>query len=577
MAAADYIIILVYFAGLLLLGGFLGKKIKSAKDMFIAGRNSSWWLSGLSTYMTIFSASTFVVWGGVAYRSGIVSVVIATMLGIASIFVGIFLVGKWSRQRINSPAEYLGVRFNKSIVQFYTIIGVVGRGVHMAVALYAVAIMTVALIPLPEGHMLADPRTGHLSVIYAVLLLGVVTLVYTAAGGFLAVIMTDVVQFAVLIAMVLIMVPLSFESVGGIRAFIINSPDGFFSFFSEQYSWGWMVLWLLLNFFMLGGDWAFVQRYISVPTVREAKKSAYLVGILYITTPLIWYIPALVYRVINPDANPEQAYMLMSQHLLGVGMLGLMLAAMLSATMSAVSSNLNVFANVFAYDIFRAARPDASDKTLIRVGRVFTYVYGALITGVAIMIPYLGGAERVVVPTLTLIISPLFIPSIWGLFSKRIGSSAVWWSMSITYTIAFVIKVGFFDDIVNQHVEFVDAFIGFVVPFATLLIIELALWKKEKDAGWGRLVQISEEEINDEATEGKNKKAGSLYSSLAINIMMGTYLTIGIIIAILAFVTDADSGRMLLYASIFIVVSIVVLTIYHYRKSKIEKKIINNG
>ena len=300
-------------------------------------------------------------------------------------------------------------------------------------------------------------------------------------------------------------------------------------------------------------------------------------GILYITTPLIWYIPALVYRVINPDANPEQAYMLMSQHLLGVGMLGLMLAAMLSATMSAVSSNLNVFANVFAYDIFRAARPDASDKTLIRVGRVFTYVYGALITGVAIMIPYLGGAERVVVPTLTLIISPLFIPSIWGLFSKRIGSSAAWWSMSITYTIAFVIKVGFFDDIVNQHVEFVDAFIGFVVPFATLLIIELALWKKEKDAGWGRLVQISEEEINDEATEEKNKKAGSLYSSLAINIMMGTYLTIGIIIAILAFVTDADSGRMLLYASIFIVVSIVVLTVYHYRKSKLEKKIINNG
>src|SRR5690606_21942680 len=100
--------------------------------------------------------------------------------------------------------------------KFYTIVGIIGRGVHMAVALYAIAIMVVALIPLPEGHMLADPKSGHLSVAYPILLLGCITLIYTAAGGFLAVLMTDLVQFAVLIAMVLIMVPLSFKSVGGV-------------------------------------------------------------------------------------------------------------------------------------------------------------------------------------------------------------------------------------------------------------------------------------------------------------------------------------------------------------------------
>src|SRR5690606_23797551 len=135
-----------------------------------------------------------------------------------------------------------------------------------------------------------------------------VTFVYTALGGFLAVIMTDVVQFAVLIAMVIIMVPLSFESVGGIDEFVARAPEGFFSLFSDQYSWGWMVLWFFLNICMIGGDWAFVQRYISVPTVRDAKRSAYLVGILYFVTPILWYIPAMVYRVINPESNPEQAY-----------------------------------------------------------------------------------------------------------------------------------------------------------------------------------------------------------------------------------------------------------------------------
>lgn len=76
MSLADYIIIVVYFIGLLVLGGALSRRIKSSQEMFIAGRNSSWWLSGLSTYMTLFSAGTFVVWGGVAFRSGLVAVTI---------------------------------------------------------------------------------------------------------------------------------------------------------------------------------------------------------------------------------------------------------------------------------------------------------------------------------------------------------------------------------------------------------------------------------------------------------------------------------------------------------------------
>src|SRR5690606_27786213 len=150
--------------------------------MFIAGKNSSWWIAGLSTYMTIFSAGTFVVWGGVAYRSGMVAVTVAMTLGLATLFVGKYLAGRWAKLGIDSPAEYLGIRFNKSVVNFFSIIGIVGRGVHMAVALYAIAIMAVALVPLPDGHFLADPKTGHLSVIYVVIFLGAVTFVYTAVG-----------------------------------------------------------------------------------------------------------------------------------------------------------------------------------------------------------------------------------------------------------------------------------------------------------------------------------------------------------------------------------------------------------
>jgi len=571
MTLTDYIIILVYFIGLLVLGGTLGRRIKSSEEMFIAGKNSSWWLSGLSTYMTIFSAGTFVVWGGVAYRSGVVAIVVGLMLGVASIFVGRFLAEKWAKMNIKSPAEYLGFRFGKATTRFYTVVLIIGRGVHTAVALYAVAIMMVAVMPLPDGHFLADPQTGHLSVTYAVLILGLVTFIYTAAGGFLAVLMTDVVQFAVLIAMILIMVPLSFNSVGGVESFVAKAPEGFFSLFSEQYSCMWMVLWLLLNIFMIGGDWPFVQRYISVPTVKDAKKSVYLVGALYLVTPLIWYIPSLVYRTINPDVNPEHSYMLMSQHILSTGMLGMMMAAMLSATMSMVSGTLNVFANVFTYDIFKAIRPKASDKSLMRVGRSFTYVYGLIITVVAILIPYVGGAERVVVSVLTLVISPLFIPSIWGLFSKRIGQTAVWVSMGVTYLFGFLMKTGlFFGDFVSRHPQFVEAFIGLVFPVTILLIAELVLWKKPGNEGWYRLVSLlgKQEEIQDGELVERNKKSGKMYSTMAFQIMMGTYAAIGVIILILAFMSKEDRNQMLLYGSLFLGISLLAFGLYTYRKSK---------
>lgn len=571
MAISDYLIVILYFIGLLVLGGTLGKRIKSSKEMFIAGRNSSWWLSGLSTYMTIFSAGTFVVWGGVAYKSGIVAIVIALMLGIASIAVGKFLAGRWARMKINSPAEYLGVRFGQPSVRFYTIVAIVGRAIHTAVALYAVAIMIVVLIPMPEGHILADPRTGHLSVTWAVLIMGAITFIYTAAGGFIAVLMTDVVQFAVLMGMIIIMIPLSFNSVGGVGEFMSKIPEGFLSLTSDQYSWGWMILWCLLNFFMIGGDWPFVQRYISVPTSKDAKKSSYLVGALYLTTPLIWYIPTLVYRVIDPTVNPEQAYMLMSQHVLGAGMVGLMLAAMISATLSLVSGTLNVFANVFTYDIFKAFRPSASDKTLMKTGRVFTYVYGLIITIIAVLIPYIGGAERVVVSILTLVISPLFIPSIWGLFSKRIGQKAIWWSMGTTYLIALLIKTGLiFKDFVNSHIEFVDAFIGLVFPVTILLIIELILWKKEKDPGWDKLVGIlrEEKELLDESKKEKNKQAGQMYSNMAIKLMTGTYLAIGIIMIIISLFGSGDRNYLLLYGIIFSGVSLIALLLLYFYKKK---------
>ena len=173
-------------------------------------------------------------------------------------------------------------------MSFYTISGIIARAVHTATALYAVAVIVCALVKVPDGSLFAssgfagDSPEGYLSIWWALLILGSVTLLYTVMGGFLAVLMTDVVQFGVLIAVVVFMIPLSLNAVGGLGEFISRASGipGFFSGTSPTYTWLWLVLWMFLNVGMIGGDWPFVQRYISVPTTRDARKSTYLIAVL---------------------------------------------------------------------------------------------------------------------------------------------------------------------------------------------------------------------------------------------------------------------------------------------------------
>jgi len=572
MVTTDYIFIFLNLIGVLIIGGIFSMRMKNSKDMFIAGRNSSWWVAGLSGYMTIFSAGTFVVWGGIAFRLGLVAVSILMMIGLALILIGMFVSGKWRQTGIKSPAEFLGIRFGKTTITLYTIIGVFGRGISVAVALYAVSILFVALIPLPEGHFLINPDTGNMSVFWAIFFIGTTAMLYTVAGGLWAVLMIDVVQFLMLMLIILLVIPFSLESVGGLGSFIDKAPDGFFHLVGGEYSFIWLLMWMILNFFLNGGDWPFVQRYISVPKVKDSKKTAFLMASLYIVTPILWMLPAMVYRVINPDANPEQAYILMSKHVLPAGMLGLMMAAMISATTSMIDSMLNVFAGVFTHDIYRSVNPYASEKKLVNVGRVFTFIFGVFVIGIAMLIPFLGGAERVVITLVSLIIGPLAIPSIWGLFSKYINEKAVWLSLGITWAIGLYVKLGlslqgaisntgdggaYIFTFVRNHVELTDAIIGLIIPVSILLIIELIARSKEVDKGWVKLSYYSK---NNEEEENITATAAAL--KLTKQILFWAFSILGIGVTWLAIVSEKEKGILIIFSILLLIIPFISILNY---------------
>lgn len=574
MVGIDYIVIVIYFLGLIAVSVLVSRSIKSSADMFIAGRNSSWWLSGMSTYMTLFSASTFVIWGGVAFRSGFVAVLIGNILGFASFFVGRYLSGKWREMKIKSPGEYLTIRFGKRSLNFYTLLGIIGRGFHTAVALYAIAIVMSTLMTLPQGHFMAD-ASGHLAVSWAIVILGVITLLYTILGGFLAVLMTDVIQFGVLITVVIFMIPLSINAIGGLDNFVAGAPEGYFTPVSAEYPWFWLILWFFVNSFTIGGDWPFVQRYISVPTVSDARKSTYLVGALYLLTPLIWYFPAMVFRQIEPTANPEQAYILMSDHVLMKGMLGVMLAAMVSATLSTVSGTLNVFANVFTYDIYGQKHPEVGEKGLIRIGRIFTFAFGAAIIALALLIPYAGGAEKVVVTILTMIIGPLYIPSVWGVFSKRLTQKHLLTAMIITYACGIFGLAFKFSDAVRANFEWInpnvlESVIGTVVPVILLSIMEL--WAKRKgtiDPGYARVQAILDPQADTEPS-AEMKRATKRYSHMAVTCFVVTLLAIAALLIQQLFTESYDAAvERIMIGGIAVMVGIaVVYAIYRYIDAK---------
>ena len=133
---------------------------------------------------------------------------------------------------------------------------------------------------------------------------------------------------------------------------------------------------------------------------------------MYLITPLFWMLPPLLYRSQIEGVNKEQAYILASQSVLPPGLLGLMVAAMFSATASMVSSQLNVFAGVLTNDFYKPLlNADASEKKLVLAGRFFTALLGALLVATAIMVPHMGGAEKLIVTINSLLVVPLLAPA----------------------------------------------------------------------------------------------------------------------------------------------------------------------
>ncbi|MCU0791943.1 MAG: hypothetical protein MUE42_03635 [Opitutaceae bacterium] len=497
MQSLDVLVIALYVVGLVAMGALFARRMQNTRDMFAAGGQSPWWLSGLSAFMTMFSAGTFVVWGGIAYQRGLVAVAICMTFGVSALLAGWFLAGVWKRQGVDSAAEFLELRYGRSLVQFYLWLQGTFGIFSMGGAVYALAVIICALTPLPAGHFLTDAATGHLSVTIASLLICLVVVLVCFIGGLWAVLMTDVLQFVILTVSVVLVVPMLLRSAGGAETFIDASPEGFFRIAGGEFGVAFLVGWTVIHFFKIGGEWAFVQRFTCVPTEKDARKSAYIFGVMYLVSPIFWMLPPMIYRTINPDAPHEQAYILACRHVLPAGLLGLMVAAMSSATASTATTVLNVYAGAFTTELYhRVLRPRASERELMLAGRVFTLVLGVVVATGALLIPRIGTYTGWILTTTAMLTGPLVLPTIWGLFSPRIGLRAAWTVTLVSAGAGLAAKFalganGWLGEVqfisgLNEWIDLNPRVMEVLVGVATPLILLTAreVMGGETDAGW---------------------------------------------------------------------------------------------
>lgn len=503
MGNIDIWVIIAFTSLVFICGMSFARSGGSMKSFFAAGGNLPWWMSGLSLFMSFFSAGTFVVWGSIAYTHGWVAISIQWTMAIAGFIIGFIIAPRWRKTGALTAAQYITERFGYNTQRIYTYL------------FLFISIFTTAFFLYPVAKIV-QVSTG-VPINMSIIILGMLILVYTATGGLWAVIVTDVLQFVVLTAAVLIVVPLAFNHIGGIDHFIQLAPENFFALTSSEYNWNFIIAFGFYNLFFIAGNWAYVQRYTSVSNPKSAKKVGWLFGTLYLISPVIWMLPPMIYRIVNPELSglaDEGAYLLMCKKVLPTGMLGLMLGGIIFATSSSVNTTLNISAGVISNDIFKHFFPDAPNKKLVLVGRSSTITLGIITILVALMVPAMGGIVEAVISLGAVTGGALFLPPIWSLFSKKQTGRTVLTTTIITLSINILFKFItplLFDFSLSRAAEMT---LGVVLPILILSYFELKLtYRPQSNPQYERYERNMSETISKTDAEKDAENAENLRGS----------------------------------------------------------------
>ena len=396
LTTLDYALILGFFTLVLFIGIAVSRKSgKNTSEYFLSGRSMPWWLLGFSMVATTFSTDTPNLVTDIVRSNGVSGnwVWWAFLLtGLLTVFVYAKL---WRRSGVNTDMEFYDLRYGGKPAHFLRGF----RAVYLGILFNIMAMSAVTLAAIKIGQVMLG-----LTPLETVLIGGVVTVIFSAAGGFRGVVYTDFLLFFVAIvgavgaAIYLVNLP----EVGGVSSLLTHEnvsgklsilPD----FSDTEALIGILIIPLAVQWWSAwypgaepGGGGYIAQRMLAAKNENHAIGATFFFNIMhYALRPWPWILVALASLVVFPDvASIHEAFPNVEESKLGndlaysamltklpPGLLGIVLASLGAAYMSTISTHLNWGSSYVVNDFYKQqVKPDASERELVNVGRITTVV-----------------------------------------------------------------------------------------------------------------------------------------------------------------------------------------------------------
>ena len=408
LSTLDYFLIISFFAITLSIGIWVSKKSgKNSSEFFLSGRTMPWWLLGVSMVATTFSTDTPNLVTDIVRTNGVSGNWVwwaFLITGLLTVFVYAKL---WRKSNVKTDLEFYELRYGGKPAKFLRKF----RAIYLGVIFNVITMSAVTLAAIKIGGIMLGLEPWQ-----TVVSAGIITVTFSALGGFKGVIYTDFILFFVAMggaigaAYFLVNLP----EVGGIEALMANKevsnklsilPD----FSNKSALITLLVIPLAVQWWSSwypgaepGGGGYIAQRMLAAKDENHAIGATFFFNIMhYAVRPWPWILVALASLVVFPDlASIQEAFPSISDDKLGhdlaysamltklpSGLLGLVLASLIAAYMSTISTQLNWGSSYIVFDFYKQqVNPNASEKRLVAVGRISTIVLMILSAGLALLL-----------------------------------------------------------------------------------------------------------------------------------------------------------------------------------------------
>ncbi|MGA9594088.1 MAG: sodium:solute symporter family protein [Candidatus Acidiferrales bacterium] len=445
LAPVDVVIIAFYFVLVLAIGFYLQRRANTGEDFFLAGREMTAWIAGLSFLSANLGSLELMGWAAASYQYGILAAhwywigAIPAMLFLALVMMPFYYISK-----THSVPGYLKLRFGEpsrvlAAVSF-AVMTVLMSGINM----YAMAIVMKVVL--------------GWDIHFSIWVSSITVAVYVALGGLRSAIFNEVLQFVLIWAGALLIPILGLREAGGwvqLKAQITTNASAEYthlwstlgSFSNNPMGIHWTGIVFGLGFVISFGYWTtdflVVQRVLAAKDLRSAKLAPIIGAAFKMFVPFIVILPGLLGLALLPikltgeatalatgGHSYNEVLPLMLARYCGPGLLGLGITALIAGFMSGMAGNVSAFSTVWTYDIYRALiKKNGTDAQYVTMGRWCT-ILGVLISiGTAYLVMHFLSIMDYVQALFSFFIAPLFGTVILGMLWKRCTPAGGFWGL----------------------------------------------------------------------------------------------------------------------------------------------------